>query len=131
MAMVKFSSKELAFINKYEICRMATVSNGKPHLAPICYMFINDHFYLATDYDTKKYRNLLKNRNVALAIDVYQPNKAVVVEGEAEIIEQGKEFREVYDKFYRKFAWARATPWKEREAPFIKIKPLRKVSWGL
>jgi len=129
--MVKFSSKELAFINKYEVCRMATVGNGKPHVVPICFMFIDNHFYLATDYDTKKYRNLLKNRNVALVIDTYQPNKAVLVEGEAEIVEEGNEFREIYDKFYKKFSWVRDTPWKEKEAPFIKVEPLKKISWGL
>lgn len=129
--MVKFSSKELTFINRYEMCRMATVGNGKPHLVPICYMFMDNHFYLATDYDTKKYKNLLKNRNVALVIDIYQPNKAVVVEGEAEIIEEGKEFKEVYEKFYKKFKWVRDTPWKEKEAPFIKVKPFKKISWGL
>jgi len=131
MAMVKFSSKELAFINKHEVCRVATVGNGKPHVVPVCHMFVNDRFYLATDYDTKKYKNLLKNKNIALVIDAYQPNKAVVIEGEADIIEEGKEFREIYDKFYEKFAWVRATPWEEREAPFIKVKPLKKISWGL
>ena len=129
--MVQFSSKQLAFINKCEVCRIATVGNGKPHVVPMCYILINDLFYLATDYGTKKYKNLLKNRNVALVIDVYQPNKAVVVEGQAEIVEKGKEFKEIYDKFYEKFGWVRDSPWKEKEAPFIKVIPVRKISWGL
>ena len=129
--MVKFTRRELEFINKYEVCRMATVANGKPHVVPICYMFIDECFYLATDYDTKKYKNLQKNRNVALVIDLYQPNKAIVVEGDAEIVEEGNEFRKIYDKFYKKFTWVRDTPWKEKEAPFIKLKPFREMSWGL
>lgn len=129
--MVKFTSKELAFINKYEVCRLATVGNNKPHIVPVCYMFINDHFYIATDYNTKKYRNMQTNRNISLVIDVYKPNRAVLIEGEMDIIEEGEEFREVYGKFYKKFDWVRKTPWKEREAPFIKIKPLKKISWGL
>lgn len=129
--MVKFTSKELAFINKYEVCRLATVGNNKPHIAPVCYMFINNHFYIATDYDTKKYRNMRNNNNISLVIDVYKPNRAVLIEGEVDIIEEGEEFREVYGKFYKKFDWVRKTPWKEREAPFIKIKPLKKISWGL
>ncbi|MEM2759679.1 MAG: pyridoxamine 5'-phosphate oxidase family protein [Nitrososphaerales archaeon] len=129
--MVKFTSNELAFINKYEVCRIATVGNGKPHITPVCYMFIDGKFYIATDYDTRKYRNLMKNKNISLLIDVYQPNKAVLVEGIAEIIEEGKEFREVYERFYKKFAWVRQAPWREKEAPFIGIKPIRKISWGL
>lgn len=129
--MIKFTAKEVDFINKYEVCRMATASKNKPHVVPVCYMFLDDHFYLATDYGTKKYNNLLNNKSVSLVIDVYQPNKAVMVEGEAEIIERGDEFKKVYDKFYKKFAWVRATPWKEGEAPFIKVKALKKVSWGI
>ena len=128
---VKFTQKELDFINKYELCRMATSIDNKPHVAPVCYMFVDGYFYIATDYYTRKYQNLLKNKSVSLVIDSYQPNKAVMIEGEAEIIERGKEFKMIYDKFYKKFSWVRATPWKEDEAPFIKVKPLKKVSWGL
>jgi len=128
---MKFTQKEVDFINRYEVCRLATAVNNKPHVVPICYMFVDGRFYLATDYDTKKYHNLLKNRSVSLVIDTYQPNKAVMIEGEAEIIERGDEFKMIYEKFYKKFSWVRATPWKEGEAPFIKVKPLKKVSWGL
>jgi nitroimidazol reductase NimA-like FMN-containing flavoprotein (pyridoxamine 5'-phosphate oxidase superfamily) len=129
--MVRFTDRELAFINKHEMCRLASVADGRPHVVPVCYIFLNNNFYIATDYDTRKYRNLKKNKSVALTIDVYQPNKAVLVEGQAEMIEEGKEFREVYEKFYAKFAWVRADPWEEKEAPFIKIRPSKKMSWGL
>ncbi|MFQ5920501.1 MAG: pyridoxamine 5'-phosphate oxidase family protein [Nitrososphaerales archaeon] len=130
---MRFIRKELGFINAHEICRMATIttSDNKPHLAPVCYIFLNGHFYIATDYDTKKHHNILRNNSVSLVVDTYQPNKAVMIEGEAKIIEKGKEFKMLYDKFYKKFAWVRATPWDEGEAPFIKVKPLKKVSWGL
>jgi nitroimidazol reductase NimA-like FMN-containing flavoprotein (pyridoxamine 5'-phosphate oxidase superfamily) len=128
---LKFTQKEADFIDKHEVCRFATSVNNKPHIVPVCYMFVNGHFYIATDYDTRKYQNLKKNRNVALVIDTYQPNRAVMVDGEAEIIEEGDEFKMIYEKFYRKFAWVRATPWKEGEAPFIRVKASRKASWGL
>ena len=131
MLVMKFTQKEVDFINRYEVCRMATSVKNKSHVVPICYLFVDGHFYLATDYDTKKYHNLLKNKFVSLVIDTYQPNKAVMIEGEAEIIERGEEFKMIYEKFYKKFSWVRATPWKEGEAPFIKVKPLKKVSWGL
>ena len=58
-------------------------------------------------------------------------NKAVAVQGRAEIIEKGKEFQRLYDKFYIKFEWVRQDPWEEGEAPFVKVKPLHKASWGL
>lgn len=128
---MKLTQKEVDFINKYEVCRLATALDNRPHVAPVCYILVNEQFYIATDYDTKKYHNLKKNPNISLVIDSYQPNKAVLVEGKAEIIERGDEFKMIYEKFYKKFAWVRATPWKEGEAPFIKVKPLKKVSWGL
>ncbi|MEM2746460.1 MAG: pyridoxamine 5'-phosphate oxidase family protein, partial [Candidatus Caldarchaeum sp.] len=97
----------------------------------VAYLFKDMKFYIATDYGTKKLANIRKNKNVALVVDVYKPNKAVMVVGEASILERGPEYREVYQLFYKKFAWVRASPWKEGEAPFIVVKPVKKVSWGL
>ncbi len=128
---MKFTKKEADFIDAREVCRLATSSDNKPHVVPVCYIFMDGHFYIATDYGTKKYHNIMKNVSVSLVVDTYQPNKAVMVEGEAELIERGSEFKMIYEKFNKKFAWVRATPWKEGEAPFIKVKPLRKASWGL
>ncbi len=128
---VKLNQKETDFISKHEVCRMATSVDNKPHVTPVCYVFVDGYFFIATDYGTRKYQNLLKNKSVSFVIDTYQPNKAVMIEGEAQIIEKGDEFKMIYEKFYKKFSWVRATPWKEGEAPFIKVKPLKKVSWGL
>ncbi len=124
-----FNDKELAFINKFEVCRLATASNNKPHVVPVCYVFTDGCFYIATDYNTKKFKNIRSNRNVCLLIDIYKPNKAIMVEGIAEIIESGDEFNKIYKIFYDRFEWVRRDPWKEFEAPFIKIKPIKKVSW--
>lgn len=129
--MLNFSDKELEFINRNEVCRLATCYNSKPHVVPVCYIFLNGYFYIATDYDTRKFKNIARNRNVCLVIDVYKPNRAVMVEGIAEVIEQGEEFKQVYPIFYERFVWVRKDPWKEGEAPFIKVKPLHKVSWGI
>ena len=58
-------------------------------------------------------------------------NKAVVIQGTSHIIERGEEFKKHYQKFDKKFEWVRNDPWKEGEAPFIKVKPFSKMSWGL
>ena len=127
-----FSRTELGFLKKNEVCRLATVSGtGAPHVVPVCFIFHEGFLYIATDYDTRKYKNILKNPRVALVIDVYRPNRGISIEGEAEILERGEEFKRVLDLFYEKFDWVRKDPWGEGEAPFIKIKPLKKVSWGL
>jgi nitroimidazol reductase NimA-like FMN-containing flavoprotein (pyridoxamine 5'-phosphate oxidase superfamily) len=112
--------------------RLATVSrDGVPHVVPVCYVFQERHFVIATDYGTRKYRNILANEKVAFLVDVYRPNRGVLVQGAASVLERGFEFQEAYRLFYRKFSWVRADPWKEGEAPLIRIEPTVKSSWGL
>jgi hypothetical protein len=53
-----------------------------------------------------------------------------MVQGKAEIFEKGPKFRKAYAIFHKRLRWVRADPWKEGEAPFIRIKPITKASWG-
>jgi nitroimidazol reductase NimA-like FMN-containing flavoprotein (pyridoxamine 5'-phosphate oxidase superfamily) len=130
--MVRFSNSEVRFLEKNEIGRFATASTkGMPHVVPVSYLHHDGFFWIAVDYDTKKYRNLLANNRVALLVDVLNPNRGILVQGRAEILERGPEFRRAYEIFYKRFSWVRADPWKEGEAPFVKIVPLKKASWGI
>jgi general stress protein 26 len=88
-----------------------------------------DLFYIATDYDTTKCRHLKENPKVSLVVDTVSPNKAVIVQGKATLIERGKEFDDLYAVFYQRFSWVRGDPWKPGEAPFIKVVPVMKSSW--
>ncbi len=129
--MVVFKPAELRFIEENELCRLATCRRGEPHVVPVNYLYVDGKFYIATDYGTKKLSNIKENNRVSLIIDRYRPNRAVLVIGEASILEKGPEYRDIYQKFYRKFAWVRNAPWDEGEAPFIVVTPIKKVSWGL
>jgi hypothetical protein len=53
------------------------------------------------------------------------------VQGRAETIEKGREFVRLYKIFHDRFDWVRQDPWGEGEAPFLKVTPTGKVSWGL
>jgi len=131
--MIKFTIREIEFLQANEGCRVATCVKDVPHIAPVTYYFEDGYFYFATDYDTKKYTNLKKNNKIAISVDIYSPtkHKAVIVQGLTILIEKGPEFKRLYDIFYKKFAWVRENPWKEEEAPFVKITPKTKTSWGL
>ena len=133
LAKVTFSKPERDFLNKNEACRIATCHDGVPHVVPVSYVFDDGLFFIATDYETKKYENIKHNKRVALVVDVYSSvdNKAVCVQGTAEIIETGHEFARLYKMFYDRFEWVRRDAWKEGEAPFVKVTPTNKVSWGL
>lgn len=104
-----------------------------PHVVPVSYVFENASFYIATDYETRKYENINRNEKVALVVDVYSSvgNRAVCVQGRAKIIEGGREFTRIYKVFHQRFEWVRQDPWVEGEAPFVKVTATGKVSWGL
>jgi uncharacterized protein len=132
--MVKFSELEKRFLVENELCRVATVSpDNTPHIAPVCYVFLENSFFFATDYNTRKYKNLKQNKNAALVVDMYDSpnNKAVAIRGTTEFIEKGTAFTKLYDIFHRKFEWVRQDPWNDGEAPFVEVTPTHKASWGL
>jgi nitroimidazol reductase NimA-like FMN-containing flavoprotein (pyridoxamine 5'-phosphate oxidase superfamily) len=131
---VKFTRKEVSFLLENGVCRVATSHNDIPHIVPVNYIYENNYLYFATDYATRKYHNLQKNKRIAVTIDVYNSsldNRAVVIQGSSELIERGGEFKRLYKIFEKKFEWVRNNPWREGEAPFIKVQPSNKVSWGL
>ena len=131
---VRITQKERKFLLENEVCRIATSHDDIPHVVPVAYIYDKDTITFATDFGTRKYRNLEVNKNVSVVIDVYDPsgeNKAIVIQGKAVIIERGTEFKRLYQTFYKKFEWVRKDPWKEGEAPFVRVNALNKVSWVL
>jgi len=131
--LIEFSQKEIEFLKKLEEARIATSHDNIPHVKPVSFVFDDNAIIIATDYNTRAYTNIKSNSQTSIVIDVYKSgdHKAICIQGKAEIIERGSEFKKLYDIFYDKFAWVRKDPWKENEAPFLKIVPNNKVSWGL
>jgi len=130
---MKFNQKEIKFLEKLEEARIATSHDNIPHVKPVSFVFENNAIIIATDYDTRTFANIKSNPQTSIVIDIYKSggHKAICIQGETKIIESGSEFKEFYNIFYKKFAWVRKDPWKEKEAPFLKIAPTNKVSWGL
>jgi uncharacterized protein len=128
------TQKERKFLLENETCRIATSHNDMPHVVPVAYIYDKGNVIFVTDYGTRKYKNLEVNKNISVVVDVYDPsgeNKSIVLQGKAVIIERGAEFRRLYRIFNRRFEWVRNNPWKEGEAPFVRVNTLNKVSWGL
>jgi PPOX class probable F420-dependent enzyme len=122
--------KQLAFLGAHEVCRLATASkDAEPHVVPVIYALDGEDVVVATDYGTKKLKNLKENARVALVVDEYHPNRAVMVEGVCEILERGKEYLRLLRILFDRFEYYRENPWGEGESPILKIKPTRAVSW--
>ncbi len=131
--MIKFTKDEEVFLQSIEEARIATSHSDIPHVKPVSYIFDNDFIFIATDYQTRTFKNLQVNPKTSVTIDIYESGKhrAVCIQGRVEILEKGQEFLEIYKKFENKFAWVRNEPWKENEAPFLKIFSTNKTSWGI
>lgn len=131
--MIEFSSKETNFLHSLEEARLATCHANIPHVKPVSYVFYQNAILIATDYQTRSFQNLKKNPKASVVVDIYKSggHQAVCIQGNSKIIEEGGEFRSIYEIFDEKFKWVRDDPWKEKEAPFIKIIPFNKVSWGI
>jgi len=129
---VKFTEKEVGFLEQNEMCRFASASKkGEPHIVPVSYVWQDSHAYIVTDYHTRKLKNLRENPHAALLVDTSGTQKLLLLSGPVEIIEKGEEYRRLYKVFYSKLDWVKRDPWKEGEAPFIKITPTFKTGWGL
>jgi nitroimidazol reductase NimA-like FMN-containing flavoprotein (pyridoxamine 5'-phosphate oxidase superfamily) len=127
-----FKNKEKAFLRSNELCRLATASlAGVPQVTPVMYAVDGDNLIIATDYGTKKFKNLKSNPRVSLVVDKFHPNKGVIVWGECVIIEEGKEYNRLLKILFARFETYRRNPWKEGEAPILKVIPTRVLSWGL
>lgn len=131
--MITYSESELKFLQTMEECRVATSHSDIPHVKPVSYIFDSGKFLIATDYDTRMYKNLVKNPKAALTVDIYQHggHKALVIQGDVTIVEKGEMFSKIFQKFHEKFDWVRNEPWDENEAPFVVISPFNKTSWGV
>jgi uncharacterized protein len=129
---VKLSPKEVDFLKSNELCRFATASKkGEPHVVPVSYVWDRDYAYIVTDYGTRKLKNLRENPHAAVLIDTAGTQKLLLISGPVEIIEKGEEYRRLYKLFSSKLSWVNRDPWKEGEAPFVKVIPTFKAGWGL
>ena len=132
-SLIKFTFEEIKFLESLEEARIATNHNDIPHVKPVSYIFEDNSIIVATDYDTRTFHNLKNNPKAAIAIDIYKHgnHKAICLQGNVSIIEGGENFEKLYELFYKKFKWVRDDPWKQGEAPFLRIIPNNKASWGL
>jgi nitroimidazol reductase NimA-like FMN-containing flavoprotein (pyridoxamine 5'-phosphate oxidase superfamily) len=96
--MVKFSEKEIRFLNYMRVGRLATTDGEAIHLVPICPVFDGAVFYMASHGKTRKVRNLRKNNRASLLVDQYSEDwmrhVATMMTGTVDIIEKGLRVRE-------------------------------------
>lgn len=116
-----------ARLSREETIWIATVRyDGRPHLVPIWYVWLEDKIYISTGADTQKFSNLHHNQNVALSL----PDTAsvILIEGEAHVADRTT-VDVVAEYFYHKYEWDfrydDSTNWR-----LIEITPRKILAWG-
>lgn len=82
---------------------MATVRpNGRPHLIPIWFVWLDGRFYICTGKESVKGRNLQANPQVALSLE--DGNKPLIAEGTA-VFHEPPYAPEIVAAFQAKYDW--------------------------
>lgn len=135
---MKFSSPIVqSYLKELSIGRLATSTiDGVPHVVAVSYVHDETNMYFSTLTNTKKVRNIRKNRNVAFIVDdTGGPAgwRYVVVEGEAEEITDNTLFGEVRKMLYVKYPVLDSDEWAIREEShsLISINPSKVITANL
>jgi len=133
-----------AKIKKARVARLATVDEKcRPHVVPICFVYSSGSIYTAIDRKPKRVsvenlarlQHLRTSPDVALVIDEYSEDLGqlwyIQLRGKASLIpqvgnrEHAKAIRQLRAKYPQYAAGMLGD-----EAPVIRIRPERIVSWG-
>jgi len=89
--MPKTVSEARSFMERQRLASLATVdSRGRAHVVPVFFTYRDSKVYVQADRDSVKVRNLLRNRNVAVA--VYSGEEAVILRGTGRVVDRRDEF---------------------------------------
>ena len=106
---------------------IATVrGDGRPHLTPVWFVWLDGQIYIAIGTDTQKFSNLRGNQAVSLALP--DTEKVVILEGEAHAADR-KKSDTLGDYFFNKYEWDfrydETADWR-----LVEITPNKILAWG-
>lgn len=117
---------EARFGRESEIWLSTVRYDGRPHLVPVWFVYLDGKIYFSTGTETQKWSNLLSNQSVALSLA--DPNKVVVIEGEGHAVGH-QVTQELAEHFYNKYEWDlredNTANWRVVEVTIHKV-----LSWG-
>ena len=106
---------------------VATVRrDGRPHLVPVWFVWLENKLYFATCARSQKYRNLRGNQRVSLTLP--DPDQVIIFEGEAHACNRGVT-EALADYFFHKYEWDfrhdDSCDWR-----LVEVTPHRILMWG-
>jgi len=115
------------YLSKRKFLTLATSSkNGEPLTHPIAYVNIEDTIYFSTGKQTRKFKNIKNNPNVAFSVydntEYLDEVRSVQMEGKAILVNNKKESKQINDMLEKKFP-NMANLTKDKDSIIIKISP--------
>ena len=106
---------------------LATVrADGRPHVAPLWYIWLEGQIYVATGSETQKYANLRGNQSVALALP--DPLNVIIIEGTARATDH-QTVDKLAEHFYHKYEWDFRYD-EDADWRLVEITPHKILAWG-
>lgn len=100
--------------------------DGRPHLTPVWYIWLEDRIYIAIGTDSQKFANLHGNQSVALSLS--DTESVIILEGEAHAADRSTSDN-VGEYFFHKYEWDfrydESADWR-----LIEITPRKILTWG-
>jgi len=133
------ASRELQFIQSQRVAHLATASaDGRPHVVPVCFAYLDGHIYIAIDEKPKRslrlkrLRNIEANPQVAIVLDRYDEDWSrlawVLVQGTAVVLDSGPEHARALAALREKYPQYLEMALEGR--PVISVTAERVSSWG-
>ncbi len=98
--------------------------NGRPHLAPIWFVWHNGKLYVSTEPDSVKSRNVRRHPQVVLALE--EGTHPVICEGRAHLLEQPWP-EDLLAAFYKKYEWDLTIEAQYNQV--IEVTPEKWLNW--
>jgi PPOX class probable F420-dependent enzyme len=141
----KNQSEELTnkFLERVLIARIATVDpEGHPHVVPVWYGWDGESLWISAFASTQKVQHIENNPMISVVIDTttdHVDNKAVLLEGKAELVRESKDFLQkqttwIYTRYLGEEGVLEEEPqsWiNDKENLLIKLTPTKITNWGL
>ncbi len=134
---MRLKRKVAQLLERERLCRVATVNEkGMPHLVPVCAVLANGKIYFGSGNDGRKVKNLEKNPQVAVTVDLYSDDwahiKGVMVQGTAKLFARGPRFRKIRDLLYVKYPQYRTdAALATSDSVIVEVTPTAVFDWGL
>jgi len=134
-----FSDDQVRFTESQRVAHLATAdANGRPHVVPVCFAYLNRRIYIAIDEKPKRslrlkrLRNIEANPQVAIVLDRYDEDWSrlawVLVQGTAAVLDRGPEHGRALTALREKYRQYLEMALEGR--PVISVTAERVSSWG-